>query len=124
MHLDAGRAWPLRQDSGLVFTRCSPGRTARPSTRNAAPTGSGSTPARPGLPRIRLHDLRHSDATAALAAGIPAASSASGWAAHIAITMDPYSHVLPGLDAAAADTVARLILGDSGTAPESCVTRR
>jgi hypothetical protein len=31
--------------------------------------------------------------------------------ANIAITMDTYSHVLPGLDAQAADTVARLILG-------------
>ncbi|HKO83156.1 MAG TPA: hypothetical protein VJ140_01065 [Actinomycetota bacterium] len=32
--------------------------------------------------------------------------------ANIAITMDTYSHVLPGLDAQAAGTVARLILGD------------
>ena len=55
-------------DSGLVFTwpdgspihpqRFSPGSS---STRRAA-----------GLPRIRLHDLRHSYATAALAAGVPA----------------------------------------------------
>jgi len=32
--------------------------------------------------------------------------------ANIAITMDTYSHVLPGLDAQAAGTVARLILGE------------
>ncbi len=65
------------------------------------------------LPRIRLHDVRHSYATAALAAGIPAkvVSERLGHAT-IAITMDTYSHVLPGLDAQAAGTVARLILGD------------
>ena len=37
--------------------------------------------------------------------------------ANIAITMDTYSHVLPGLDAEAADTVARLILGDGDQEP-------
>jgi hypothetical protein len=67
-----------------------------------------------GLPKIRLHDVRHSYATAALAAGVPAkvVSERLGHAT-IAITMDPYSHVLPGLDAEAAGTVARLILGES-----------
>ena len=32
--------------------------------------------------------------------------------ATIAITMDTYSHVIPGLDEQAAETVARLILGE------------
>jgi integrase len=56
-----------------------------------------------GLPRIRLHDARHSHATAALAAGVPAkvVSERLGHAT-IAITVDTYSHVLPGLDAQAA----------------------
>ena len=47
-----------------------------------------------GLPRIRLHDVRHSYATAALAAGIPAkvVSERLGHAS-IAITMDTYSRV-------------------------------
>jgi hypothetical protein len=49
----------------------------------------------------------------ARAAGIPAkvVSERLGHA-NIAITMDTYSHVLPGLDAQAAGTVARLILGE------------
>jgi integrase len=66
-----------------------------------------------GLPRIRLHDVRHSYATAALAAGVPAkvVSERLGHA-NIAITMDTYSHVLPGLDEQAAGQVARLILGE------------
>jgi integrase len=60
-----------------------------------------------GLSRIRLHDVRHSYATAALAAGIPAkiVSERLGHA-NIAITMDTYSHVLPSLDEQAAGTVA------------------
>jgi hypothetical protein len=63
------------------------------------------------LPKIRLHDVRHSYASAALAAGIAAkvVSERLGHAT-IAITMDTYSHVLPGLDERAAATVAQLIL--------------
>jgi Phage integrase family/Helix-turn-helix domain of resolvase len=66
------------------------------------------------LPPIRLHDVRHSYATAALAAGIPAkvVSERLGHA-NIAITLDVYSHVIPGMDAQAANTVASLILDGS-----------
>ncbi len=66
-----------------------------------------------GLPAIRLHDVRHSYATAALAAGIPAQiiSERLGHA-NVQITLDTYSHVIPGLDEQAA-TVARLILEGS-----------
>ena len=80
-----------------------------------------------GLPKIRLHDVRHSYATAAPAAGVPAkvVSERLGHAA-IAITMDTYSHVLPGLDEQAAGQVARLILnaGDSGAVREQTVSIR
>ena len=58
-----------------------------------------------------------SRATAALAAGVPAkvVSERLGHA-NIAITMDTYSHVLPGMDSLAANTVASLILdGDDGS---------
>jgi integrase len=69
-----------------------------------------------GLPTIRLHDVRHSYATAALAAGIPAeiVSERLGHA-NVQITLDTYSHVIPGLDEQAAATVARLILEGSAT---------
>ena len=58
--------------------------------------------------------MRHSYATAALAAGIPAkvVSERLGHA-NIAITMDVYSHVIPGMDAQAASAVASLILDGS-----------
>jgi integrase len=100
---------PLWHDSGLVFT-WPDGRPLHPERFSK---WFEQLARAAGLPRIRLHDVRHSYATAALSAGIPAkvVSERLGHA-NIAITMDTYSHVLPGLDAQAADTVARLILGD------------
>ena len=63
------------------------------------------------LYEIRLHDVRHSYAPAALAAGVPAkvVRERLGHAA-IAITMDTDSHVLLSLGEQAAGQVARLIL--------------
>jgi hypothetical protein len=43
--------------------------------------------------------------------------------ATIAVTMDIYSHVLPGLDREAADTVARLILGGGNGVSEASVNK-
>jgi integrase len=59
---------------------------------------------------IRLHDLRHSYATAALAAGVPVkvVSQRLGHA-DIGVTLKVYAHVMPGDDeqaAASADAVA------------------
>jgi integrase len=73
---------------------------------------------RAGLPKFCC-DLRHSYASAPLAAGVPVKviSERLGHAT-IAVTMDSYSHVLPGMDREAADSVARLILGGSAV-PES-----
>jgi hypothetical protein len=58
-----------------------------------------------------------------LAAGVPAKviSERLGHAT-IAVTMDIYSRVLPGLDRAAADSVAWLILGGSAIAEASVNT--
>jgi integrase len=104
--LIVGPGW---QDSGLVFTwgdgrPLHPERFSRWFERLAREAS---------LPKIRLHDVRHSYATAALAAGVPAkvVSERLGHA-NIAITMDTYSHVLPGMDERAANVVARLILDD------------
>jgi len=64
-----------------------------------------------GLPRIRLHDVRHSYATAALKAGIPPKiiSERLGHST-AAFTMQTYAHVIPGMDERAAVDVADLIL--------------
>ena len=64
------------------------------------------------LPPIRLHDLRHTSATLALSAGIhPKVVSERLGHSSIAITLDTYSHVVPGLQEAAASTLASLVLG-------------
>ncbi len=63
-----------------------------------------------GLPHIRLHDLRHSHATLMLKAGIhPKIVSERLGHSSIAITLDIYSHVLPGLQEAAAERFDRLL---------------
>jgi len=59
-----------------------------------------------GLPRVRLHDLRHSHATHLLAAGIhPKVASERLGHSKVGITLDLYSHVLPGMQAEAAAAV-------------------
>ncbi|MGD0447103.1 MAG: tyrosine-type recombinase/integrase [Candidatus Dormibacteria bacterium] len=60
-----------------------------------------------GLPRIRLHDLRHTMATLMLAAGEhPKVVSERLGHSTVSITLDTYSHVLPGLQEAAAERLA------------------
>jgi integrase len=65
------------------------------------------------LPAIRLHDLRHTYATAALqVARVPVkvVSQRIGHA-NVSVTLNTYAHVLPGEDEAAADLTASVILG-------------
>jgi len=63
-----------------------------------------------GLPRIRLHDLRHTAATLMLAAGVnPKVVSERLGHASVVITLDTYSHVLPSIQADAAVALARAI---------------
>ena len=64
------------------------------------------------LPRIRLHDLRHTYATLALQSGVhPKIVSERLGHSTIALTLDVYSHALPTLQQEAADRVAELIFG-------------
>ena len=65
-----------------------------------------------GIPKIRLHDLRHTHATLALAAGVPTkvVSERLGHAS-MAITADTYSHVTASMGTDAAERVAALIFG-------------
>jgi integrase len=62
------------------------------------------------LPRIRLHDLRHTHATLLLKAGIPikVVSERLGHATP-GFTMAAYQHVLPGMQAEAARTFEALL---------------
>ncbi len=64
------------------------------------------------LPRIRLHDLRHSYATLALKAGVhPKIVSERLGHATVGVTLDLYSHVTPSIARDAADVVASRIIG-------------
>ena len=65
------------------------------------------------LPRIRLHDLRHTHATIALRAGIPTKviSERLGHE-NPAFTLEQYAHVIPGMQAEAASAIAALVAGE------------
>jgi integrase len=63
-----------------------------------------------GLPRFRLHDLRHFMATQMLAAGVPIATVAQRLShARASTTLNVYAHAVPGGDRAAAETIAAIV---------------
>ncbi len=106
-----GEQW---QDNGLVFCR------GERWLRADAVAGVALDPERIseafqrrveaiGLPRIRLHDLRHTWATLALQNGVhvKVVQERLGHAS-ASITLDIYSHVTEGMDRDAANTVAAL----------------
>jgi integrase len=112
-------AWgPAWTDTGLVFTRedgqvLHPERVSKRFTRLVRDAG---------LSPISLHGLRHSYATAALAAGQPlkVVSERLGHAS-TSITANLYQHVLPSMDERTANAVANLILGNREEDDQSAV---
>jgi integrase len=97
-----GAGWT---DNDLVF--CHPDGTMVHPERFSR--GFTEAVCRLGLPRIRLHDLRHGWATLALQAGIhPKVVQERLGHANIGITLDTYSHVVAGLHEEAAEQVAAL----------------
>jgi len=62
--------------------------------------------------RIRFHDLRHTHATLMLQAGVPpkVVSERLGHAT-VAFTMEIYAHVIPGMQADAAQTFGDVLFG-------------
>jgi integrase len=115
------RSWRKRQletymqtgvrtdDSGFVF--------ARPDGDPLHPDYFSQTferlLAKMDLPRIRVHDLRHTHATLLLKEGVPVkvVSERLGHAS-VAFTMQVYQHVLPGMQANAAATFGEIVFGD------------
>ena len=96
-------ACQLWQDTGFVFVTdigepCDP-RNALRALHAAA--------ARPGLPGVGLHTLRHSAASVMLTHGVPltVVSQILGHSG-IAITADVYGHVAPEVSRAALDVLA------------------
>lgn len=105
LKLKLGEAW---HDNDLVFCRADgtplhPDRFTQMFDKRVRDSG---------LPRIRLHDLRHTHATLALAAGIhPKVVSERLGHSTVAFTMDVYSHAIPSMEAEAAETIANLVRG-------------
>jgi integrase len=72
---------------------------------------------RAGLPRIRLHDLRHTHATIDLQAAInPTVVQERLGHASVSVTLDTYTHVLPPMHREAATQIAALVDGSGSNA--------
>ena len=70
---------------------------------------------RAGLPDIRFHDLRHTCATLLLTKGVhPNIVSEMLGHSSVSITLDVYSHVIPGLGEAAAGAMEDAMGNDPG----------
>ena len=72
---------------------------------------------RAGLPTIRFHDLRHTAATLLLAQGVhPKIVQERLGHSQISLTLDTYSHVLPGMGREAASKLDALLMRSTGEA--------
>lgn len=97
---------PLWQDQGLVFpsdmgTMLEDKQIHHAFTRICE---------RADVPRIRPYDLRHSSASLLLAAGVhPKVVAERLGHANVSLTLNTYSHVLPGLQQDATNTLAKLL---------------
>jgi integrase len=101
--LAAGTAW---RETGLVFVQ-SDGVALHPDRITKL---FDKAVLAAGVPRIRLHDLRHTHATLALEAGLhPKVVSDRLGHSTTSVTLDIYSHVTPSLQEEAAETVAALL---------------
>ena len=95
------------EDNDLVFatSKGSPTEKGNLKRRSFAPLLE-----RAGLPHMRFHDLRHSAASLMLAAGAhPKIVQERLGYSSIAVTLDVYSHVMPSLQADAAESLDRLL---------------
>jgi integrase len=89
--LAAGVAW---RDMGLVFTS----RIGTPIEVSNLHRDYKRILRTADLPNIRFHDLRHSAASLLLAQGVPARAIMEQLGhSKIAVTMDVYAHVMPGM---------------------------
>jgi integrase len=99
-----GEAWT---DSGYVFVQ----QDRTPLRSDAVTRAFEEHLTNAALPRLRLHDLRHSHATLGLAAGIPAKVMSERLGHSKVGTIDLYSHVMPGMQDEAAAKIGELVRG-------------
>ena len=100
-----GEAW---HDSGLVFT--SP--IGTPLDPRNVTREFRSMLIAASVPLVRFHDLRHTAATLLLSQGVdPRTIMETLGHSQISLTLNTYSHVLPALQAAAADKLDAILIG-------------
>jgi integrase len=100
---ERARLGPLWRDTGLVFrsTTSTPVNRHNLMRRSFKPLLRGA-----GVREIRFHDLRHTCATILLSKGKhPKFVQELLGHATVSITLDTYSHVLPGMDGGLADAI-------------------
>ena len=91
------------EDQGLVF----PGHEGRPLDPSVLTHTFQRLVKKAGISRVRLHDLRHFHASLLLKEGThPKVVQERLGHATISITLDTYNHVIPSLQAEAADVFA------------------
>jgi integrase len=97
---NTGDGW---QDLGLIF----PARNGGPLGRtNLTRNNLAPLLKRAGLPNIRFHDLRHTAATLLLSQGVhPKLVQELLGHSSVAMTIDRYSHILPGMGDATANAI-------------------
>ncbi|WP_052665157.1 tyrosine-type recombinase/integrase [Nitriliruptor alkaliphilus] len=72
------------------------------------------------VPRIRLHDLRHTHATLLLRAGVnPKVVSERLGHSSVAFTLDTYAHVMPGMQPEAAEQFMDAVFGGQPTSRDA-----
>ncbi len=95
------------QERGLVFCR----EDGSPIHPHSLSQTFERLVSKSGLPRIRLHDLRHTHATIAIKAGVPVKVISERLGHETpAFTLKQYAHVIPGMQAEAAQSIARFVL--------------
>ena len=110
--LSLGTGW---NEDGLV---CLKG-AGDPINPNTLTSGFASFMENIDLPKIRFHDLRHTHAAHLLKAGVhPKVAQERLGHATIAVTLDLYSHVMPGMQEDAAMRVDRALRTALGKRPQ------
>lgn len=108
LYLSLGVGW---KEQGLVCSKLA----GEPINPNTLTSGFASLVKTLDIPRVRFHDLRHTHATHLLKEGVhPKVAQERLGHATIAVTLDLYSHVMPGMQENAAlkvDTALRAALG-------------
>lgn len=93
---------PVYEDNDLICARDD----GAPTPPDTLSTNFASTIRRAKLPHVRFHDLRHTHATQLLKQGVhPKVVSERLGHSKIGITLDTYSHVMPGMQEDAAQKV-------------------